>query len=349
LSPGPLIAAILVIVSPGGRAQDGRSLAGDLDLRWEAPPECPTADAIEARTVAELPPGTRASTRVRAIGRVEESASGEWRLHLQLESAAGRLTPETSAADCDELADAAAVQIAMALEPVPIEPEPVAAPEPEPVERVEPAAEPAPEAPPPADDPPTATPSATPRPRVTGALSSGGGVGVGIVPDLDAWLLLSGAVLVALPTRAFSSQARAEMLVAYALPRTRAATDGTAAGIRVSAWSIGPRGCWEPRVASVQRTSATFSFPLCLGADVLAVTGRGEGVRRSYRATRAAVAVVGGAHLIWHPLARLGVRAGVESWVTAVRPAFDIDDSPPLYTVGQFGIRGLFALQASLP
>lgn len=90
-------------------------------LDWQAPAPCPDAAAVQQRlsaSLAALPGGWEPGARVR--GRVSGGGGKEWVLELDLERAApqGSGIParrRLSAPHCDELADAAAVAIALAL------------------------------------------------------------------------------------------------------------------------------------------------------------------------------------------------------------------------------------------
>jgi hypothetical protein len=89
-------------------------------LAWQAPAECPDAALVQARlgaALASLPNGWDQESEVR--GRIAAGAGAEWVLELEIAPPAGtRGTPRRrrlTALHCDELADAAAVAIALAL------------------------------------------------------------------------------------------------------------------------------------------------------------------------------------------------------------------------------------------
>lgn len=79
------------------------------------------------------------------------------------------------------------------------------------------------------------------------------------------------------------------------------------------------------------------------------VDGRGVGVAEAGRARRLWLAVAGGGSAQWHPVPRIGVRLGVESFVTVLRPSFTVDRLDAVYRVGAAGLRALLALQFVLP
>jgi hypothetical protein len=84
-------------------------------VRWEAPPPCPDEDAFRALVEAhlqdeELPPSLRIEVEVRRAGEL-------WRLMLRTRSDAGEGERSLEAADCGELAETAALVIALAVAP----------------------------------------------------------------------------------------------------------------------------------------------------------------------------------------------------------------------------------------
>jgi hypothetical protein len=87
-------------------------------IDWQAPAECPDAAAVTQRLQAarEAQPAAWESA-VRVRGRVRRDASSEWVLELAIERGlhAGPAHRRLSAPHCDELADAAAVAITLAL------------------------------------------------------------------------------------------------------------------------------------------------------------------------------------------------------------------------------------------
>lgn len=125
-----------------------------LDLQWNAPPGCSSADAIEARIEALLSGPPRGDGEAQVVANVVRTRRG---VHMTLtttfEGAAD--VREVESASCDALADATAVLLAVSLEPsLELEPKPVE-PEPEPEPESAPIPPPlAPEAPEPPEPPP---------------------------------------------------------------------------------------------------------------------------------------------------------------------------------------------------
>ena len=84
-------------------------------LRWSAPPECPRADAvqamIEAHTGAPLLPGT-----IDVDAHVEAIGDDGYRLTLVVEHAAIRQERMLVARECDALAHASALVVALGID-----------------------------------------------------------------------------------------------------------------------------------------------------------------------------------------------------------------------------------------
>lgn len=109
-----------------------------LELTWEGLPACPTGDAIEGE-VARLVGGTLPEgAPIRATGRASEREGGGYTLVLTTDVEGARGERTLDAERCDELAAAAALILALMIDPEaamraePIEPSTLALPEPGP-------------------------------------------------------------------------------------------------------------------------------------------------------------------------------------------------------------------------
>ena len=255
----------------------------ELELHWRAPPGCPSTEAIEARIRALLPGATGGDGVLVVEGDVTLDGRGA-RLALASTFRGRTERRELLARDCDELAEATAVLLAVALEPS------------REAELEHPAKERAPEEatiPPPPDpeattlathDAPiatdlvptlesqhttTTTPTKVPprRRRRTPfgwAVRIAAGIDAGGVPPPTA--ALQGAALLEWP------RARLELHGAWLAPRTRRDAEGHGGTYQLGA--AGLRGCGRLFWGAVE-------LPLCLGAEAGTVRGRGAtGSRR---------------------------------------------------------------------
>lgn len=101
---------------PFGRA--ATSEASALELVWEAPAECPTAERVRTQVEALLPGERDAISRaLQAQAQVTRAEDGRWLLHLKLTSA-GNLDERDLVGDsCQALVDSVAVILALQLHP----------------------------------------------------------------------------------------------------------------------------------------------------------------------------------------------------------------------------------------
>jgi len=101
-----LVALVLALAAP----------APGLSFDWQAPAGCPDQASVRGRVAGMLGAGAVEGSDLTATGRV--SASGEgWRLELELVRAAGRERRTLADRDCAALADAAALMIAVTIDP----------------------------------------------------------------------------------------------------------------------------------------------------------------------------------------------------------------------------------------
>lgn len=343
---------LVLALSLGLRAAAAGEPSG-LELHWEAPPACPDRTqllaAIDA-TLGEVVEGERRPLRVH--GRVRADPREGFVVRLELDDGHAS-TRELRGASCKELTDAAALVIAMTIDPRLLEtlqsppevPEPEApeAPEAPPTEPMEPsgAGEGGPDERDPADSSPAQAPLApavskrTPasppsardiRPRSAASLQFLGRVQAG----LGGGPLPSAAAVIGLAAGLGGRGFRAELSASYWTPRTRTSTANPEVGVRAQLWSLGVHGCGEPRWR-------TLSFPLCAGVLAGAVHARGVGELepRSVASRWVAVALEPG--LVWWARPRLGVALRAEGHAALARPALRSEPSGTVFTSAPVG------------
>lgn len=231
-----------------------------LDLQWNAPPGCSSADAIEARIEALLSGPPRGDGEAKVVADVRRVSGG---VHMTLTTtfAGAADVREVESGSCEALADATAVLLAVSLEPgLEAEVEADAEPQPEPAPSLEPGpvilpeppqlpATPSSEPPEPAVEvsvPPTDDPDPVPLVAVHGFVSGGGERGA--VQD---W---TGVVQAGLGVRGRARPWAAEVGGTYVAPRRH---DG---GLyQVGAANL--RACWTP-------ARGPWSMLACGGGEV---------------------------------------------------------------------------------
>jgi hypothetical protein len=309
-----------------------------VSLAWQAPETCPQREAIDARLHALLPdfgelatPDTPASLRV--IGRIEP-AGDRWTVTLVFESDRGTDERSFSGPDCVALADAAALVVAVAIDPLGVSQtiayeEPTPEPEPEPTPKLPPAEPPPPTTTTyalPIDDAP---PRDEPTARFAFALLGGGGYGP---------LRLAQAG-VGVELGAFGPWWRASLRGLWLAPRRQSFAAGEA---RFDGVAIAVRGCGVPAVRRVE-------FPICAGVEAGSLRGAGTGTTLDARdANIPWVAVLVGPGLRWAVMDRIALGVDLELLAPLVRGGFTIDGTA-VQQIAPVGVQALAGVELRLP
>lgn len=329
-------------------------------LEWSAPPRCPAAPQVRERLARALADSATDSHGMRARASITEADDGVLTLELQLhrdDGPAGQRTMQ--ATDCDELAAAAVLIVALAIDPEakldevvasappsndPSDPGSVATPVPPPDDRAVPPA-PSDDGTKPSPDPatPPLEPALDPTPPPTAAIDPAPPVDATPIDDpegrpptpaepVHVGLRLSAAAglfVLPRPTAALSLVAstwgrawRAELGASYWTP---VQTSDRGVGGRIQQWTVDARGCGLLRPGPLE-------LPLCGGLDVGAVHGKGVGVSSPRRATSLRLALAAGAALIWRPARarpRVGLWIGGDLLLALVRARFRATPAAP--------------------
>ena len=330
--PLALIAGLMVSMHDGG--------GGPYILEWDAPADCPTAADVREAIDRTLPDTVADASIIVARARVAAAAS-QWRLELELDDRGRAGTRVLEASSCLELANAAALIVAIAVDPdvllhgsAPevreLESEAEAidslvpapdARQPSPRESV---AETAREGPDETDA--VASESSPPaegssKSRLSFGARALAGASVGILPNATASLELAFALS--------GTGWRAEIGAAYWTPTTADSRIADVGG-RFQLGAAVLRGCGVP---SVRR----LGFPLCLALDLGGVHGRGVGELDARRAVAPWVALRPGAALRWAVLPRLALWVGGDVVVPLTQVRFHTDRTPELFRLGAVG------------
>jgi hypothetical protein len=315
-------------------AEPQRIDATSWTLEWSAPSQCPGAaevDGVVAGWRAQAPADV-VTTDVRARAVVHARPPDGFALELEIDAEGVVTRHAVTAVDCRALADATALQIAMALGLDPGAPTLV----PTPPATAETDAAPAPVNPSTASTPRTTTSSTPVRdrsPGPRGALRVQGSVGTGRVPRIDGRLGLAGAL--AWP------RARIELGVMHTFEQ-RAEHPDLDVAVRVWQWTAIARGCWTPRVGPLE-------LPVCGGLEAGASQGRAVGVPERETVASAFVAAVAGVGLAWPFARRFALWVEVDGWVGSTQPAFTIEGHDPLFTTRRGGVDGVVGLEVRFP
>ncbi|HWB77515.1 MAG TPA: hypothetical protein VG755_21260 [Nannocystaceae bacterium] len=296
-----------------------------VELRWDAPAECPSARDVEAR-VAEYTGGDAPSESLVVDAKIER-VDERWHLRLAITDGEQTELRELDDVACEGLAESAAVLVAIAIAPermgataVPVPPE-------------DPPASPAVAAP--IDDPPApivhapavadaATPPPRPREPTHVAMRASGGASVG-------WLPIGGDVALALAF--YWRWLRVELVGAYAPPRRVRFEDQRTSGADVSGWAVGVRAC------GVLHPVRWLDLPLCGGVEAGQVIGRPVRLDdgRIGRPAWVAGVVAPALRFVVHP--RVALTLNPELLITFARPTLAIADEDPLFVATPAGAR----------
>lgn len=307
------------------------TLAAPLELGWRAPESCPDVTAARA-TIDALLDGHAPdpARRVTADVVIEADAAGFLaRVRIVEGDAVGER--EVVAPTCEEVADASALIVAMAIDPrlggsdapSPDVPQALDTAVPEPVVPT-PSGERAarlPTTPRAADDPPAVRPA---RARLRGLVRASAGVGVGTVPTV------TGVVAIGLGVA--GPRWRAELDADVWTPRRR---DDVTIGVEVTGWSVGVRGCGSPLARRLE-------IPLCIGARAGAAHGRGVGDLVARRQVAPWLSATLGAGLWGWITPRFALALDVDAVVALTRPAFVVQPSGFVVRAPPAGVRAVF-------
>ncbi|MEM9462928.1 MAG: hypothetical protein AAGF11_52790 [Myxococcota bacterium] len=300
-----------------------------VELQWIAPAHCPTEQEVAAQVEAWLARAIAPGPVVRAQATILPDDHGLV-LQLRLETPDGTIEQSTASADCPPLAEATALQMAMAIDPEAVAAEAIARAEAKAAAQAPPAVEPSVEE----QTPPgrtTLDPTPPPDPAQTrGAIWVEGSVGGGRVPRIDGRVGAGGSLL--LP------EIRVDLGAVYTIRQRRVHPDLESIALDLWQWGIVARGCGRPMLGPIE-------LPVCGGAELGATVGRGDGVQRRRTARAVWLAALGSVGLSWSPWRWLAVGAAVQGYVALRRSPFTVDTLAPFFEPGVVGGAGLLRVE----
>ena len=325
------------------------AVAGNpIELQWDAPPGCPTADEVAREVEGLFGEGGGKGQTVQAEAQVAREGEG-YRLELVVTTRSGRDARSIHDPRCEPLAHATALVVATLMDPIAVSEHIEALSNPTPP-TVEPPAEPPPRLPEPPSIPPPSTepppPRATssdridprppPRPAFRPSLRLGGFLGSATLPGLDGGL----AVAVGF-TR---SKLRLELGASYAFPQSQPHPELAAVGLQLQSVTGQLRGCYVP-------AASRWEFPLCVAGDIGAMLGRGEGSAVLDPTTEVSLqlSALAEAHVVWRATDRVAVWLGAQGVLNLARPSFTVDTLEAFFTTPIGGGRAKLGLELRFP
>jgi hypothetical protein len=329
------LAALLVLrgSAPELHTDVADASAPVVDISWEAPPECGTrAEFVEhVESLLGRPLGQRGDPDLEVMGRIETESAGLL-LVLEFHQPVPR-ERELRSKSCVELRDAAAVVLAVTIDPLVPLAEPATGPtqpEPEPTPAPEPEPEPEPEL----EPQPVVSELESPRPsRVALGLRIAGGIQYGALPAIAGGPSLT----LSLWRKAF----RAELVGAWWLTGTTHFDGAPQVGATLSLGWVAPRVCGVPSVGRV-------AFPLCAGLEVGGMRAAAFGAADARTRTLAWIAPeFGGAARVELSHA-FALWIGIDGVIPLVRPRFTIAGLGAIHQTPPFAFQALLGLEIRL-
>lgn len=342
------IAIVAAVLAATSSAPDQELAQPRVVVQWRAPSKCPAfediAGSIEALS-GVLPVSSSDAADLDVEATIDEGELG-YVLNMTLRREGASRTRKLDAEDCVVLGRAAAIVVAVALDPVrtaaswPRAPAPESEPEPQ----SEPESQPAPEPKSEPEPEPVRTPESGPTPvralerRAFSRLEYGGAaalaIGGRILPGVGPGFEVA----------PFMGTARVHVRLPVQVRPFRRATlpDNASAGATFTLVAAGPRVC--PNVMPVPHR---VRIPLCVGADFGAVVagGRGPDVRdaRDVFSFWASATAEAGANVQLAP--RVSAFAAFELAVSLSRPRFFLEGAGLLHETARLGPRGMLGVQ----
>ncbi|MEM6991809.1 MAG: hypothetical protein AAF721_14980 [Myxococcota bacterium] len=274
------------------------------------------------------------------------------RATLQITTATGHSSRELAAANCNELVDAVAVVVAMAVDPLLAlpdtsdpaapepEPEPAPEPEPEPIPEPEPEPEPDPEPEPepvrpvplPAEPAPPPKPS---RPRRQGTrfvASASGGAAGGLLPGASG--LLEGVAGVQWRSLRVAAAGH------YQFRRTRGVDNR--GSVAIAAWGLGAHACFVPTLGRIELAG-------CGVFEAGQAIGTGQDLPTTASASRPWIGLGARAALDVRITRWLYIELAVQGLAHPLIPTFNVAGVGEVHTARAVGGRAIGGLQLRFP
>lgn len=304
---------------------------GPPTFTWRAPAGCPPEVRVRAR-LESLVGRDSASwerdvlARAQAYQILTDAGRDGWAATIVIESASGERVRQIEAPSCDALAEAAAVLVSVAMDP--LSRQDVAMSESSPGEEPHP-----PEV---LDKPPTVLPpvsSAAVPPPWVGVLAVRAGVGVGPLPFVGA--VLGGRVGIR------RKALRVDLGGAYWFSQQYGG-HATAGVGSFALWVVDARICGVPGWRNVE-------FPLCGGTQIGGLWSRGTGLERPRTGTNIWVAGLASGGVLVRPSAVLAFGVEASLLVPFIRPQFVVDDAVEVHRPNPVAVEAMVVLEAHIP
>jgi len=307
-----------------------------LEVTWTAPVGCPQHEAVLASIASNLAREDfgDALDAVQVQGGIVQDPQG-WRLKVSVRLPDGVVDRELTAGTCDELAAAAGLIIAVALDPLRVQ-------EVRPPPQPEPAAMGLPRAWANPPHPPTPEPEPEPEPSPeTQSRARAFDLRLAAMLDVGSLSALRGGAQAGFGVR--GEWFRADVSALYWAPRAIRPFDSAPdAGARLQQAGLGARACLKPEVGSFEASS-------CGGLEGGMSWSRGIGLDSPQTTALPWLTATAGLEVAWVSRAAVGVFAGIDAQFHLVRPHVNIDGLGETLEIAPVGARALVGLLVRLP
>lgn len=334
----PSLVGLMVALGITGIARADEPAAA-VDMQWSGPPACGPG-AFEA-DLASLLADSEMSAPLRIAVTVTPTPTG-WMLRADFSSGGDSHGQRVFAADaCETVRDAAALAIALTIDPAVLSgpaPSPPLPPPPpaetfEPQEVVPP--EPAESTPPPTRPLEVAAPN-------DGQTGPGWRAGLAALGFVDGFALPRVGGGLSLVGSAMRGPLRLELQGSYRFATDLPSSLDPSVGGSFTQWTAGLRALWVPRWSRLE-------VPVGGGIDAGQTIAAGSGFEDARRTRQPWLAMVGTAGVNFLVLPRLAVLARASLAVPLNRPTFAIEDLEALHQIGPVQARGLLGVEVRLP
>jgi hypothetical protein len=299
--PQGVVAIFIAGLATGGRPAFATPHdAGPLDLEWIAPPGCPAREAVLDDVARILGPKKTEAPLARVAARAVLFRDEDARWHVVLTvsgEGAGERTLEASS--CEEVTNAAALVLALRVDPTSFAPE---MPLPSPPAAIASALPPAPDQPP--------EPDSTSRDGMLLGTAVEGGVGA--LPSTDLGIEVTATLK--------RGRLRLEPLLGTSLVEHADAAGSTSEGAALRLARGGLRGCYAA-------IDLRLTLSGCVTGEVDWFWAKGYGATTPENVNAGEIAFGAGALATWRLTRSVVLRAQLEGLVAVSPPSFVIDDT----------------------
>lgn len=331
-----------------------------IQVRWEAPPTCPDEATVLAAVEGHIGrPLSEFRDRRLSIIATAHAADSHWSLTIFTVSPEGTQERSLRYHGCSLLAEAAALLIAMTIDPqvlgrldpdalelltrsedLPPSEDPSPVPEPAPAPVPEPPPSKAPTAPPNSEPAPPGVPAERappPRRRLNprGGVRAAGSLGYGDLPSAGGGLNLGLVLRI--------GRFQAELVGSGWFLRSITLNLAGSAGAVFDLWTLALRGGY------VVRAGRQFEVPLLLGLEAGQIHVRGVQLANANNARTPWVAIALAPGLAFVPRPFIAVVLGLELFVPVTRPYFRVDSGAEIFRPQPAGFRTSLGLEFRFP